>query len=318
MAERRCVIVAGFPRSGTSWVAKALSFAPGFTYYREPDNFHFVPGAEERFATLYLTPEHDDPAYRSLMSSAAAGEVATARTMRQNPGPLLAPFGKGGRWLGERIPALFLRRRHVLLKLVYANLNLAWISATLPQARQLFLLRHPCGTFESWRRQGWEPRPDQLLSNERLVADHLAPYADLIASATGFWERAGALWAATVRVVHRQTLADRGRLLVAYEWLCANPVDRFKGLYRETGLEWTPAAERFVLSSDAEDDHRVYSMTRPTARQIDKWVSRLSAEDIAACRRFVEPFELPYYPGFDPHVGAVSGDAAATADRSTS
>jgi hypothetical protein len=41
MAERRCVVVAGFPRSGTSWLAKGLSFAPGFTYYREPDNFNF-------------------------------------------------------------------------------------------------------------------------------------------------------------------------------------------------------------------------------------------------------------------------------------
>ena len=39
MAERRCVVVAGFPRSGTSWLAKCLSFAPGFTHYREPDNF---------------------------------------------------------------------------------------------------------------------------------------------------------------------------------------------------------------------------------------------------------------------------------------
>jgi hypothetical protein len=78
MVERRCVVVAGFPRSGTSWLAKGLSFAPGFTYYREPDNFNFVPGAEERFTNLYLTAEHDDAAYRRLMTRAAAGEVATA------------------------------------------------------------------------------------------------------------------------------------------------------------------------------------------------------------------------------------------------
>ena len=42
--EPRCVIVAGFPRSGTSWLAKGLSFAPGFTYYREPDNYDRVDG----------------------------------------------------------------------------------------------------------------------------------------------------------------------------------------------------------------------------------------------------------------------------------
>jgi hypothetical protein len=299
---RRCVIVAGFPRSGTSWLAKGLSFAPGFTYYREPDNFNFVPGAEERFAHLYLTAEHDDPAYRQLMLRAAAGEVATARTMRQDPGPLLKHLGGPGRALGERFPFLFFRKRHVLMKLVYANLNLAWLRANLPHALQVCVLRHPCGQFESWKRLGWEPRPDRLLDNPRLVADHLGPYAELIRAATGYWERAGALWAATVYVMHRQTAADSARTILSYEWLCGDPLARFQELYGRLGMSWSPRAERFLRDSDGEDDRKTYSLTRPTARQIDKWKERLAPEEIEACRRFVEPFGLPYYPGFEPYV----------------
>ena len=300
MADRRCVVVAGFPRSGTSWLAKGLSFAPGFTYYREPDNFNFVPGAEERFAYLYLTAEHDDPAYRRLLLRAAAGQVATARTMRQDPGPLLRFLGGPGRSLGERFPVLFFRKRDVLLKLVYANLNLAWLSANLPHAQQVCVLRHPCGQFDSWQRLGWEPRPERLLENPRLVADHLGPFVELIRSATGYWERAGALWAATVYVIYRQTQADRGRIIVSHEWLCGDPVKRFQELYRRLGMTWTRGAERFILSSDCEDDGRTYSMSRPTAEQIDKWKHRLSLDQIESCRRFVEPFGLPYYPGFEP------------------
>ncbi len=299
---RRCVMVAGFPRSGTSWLAKCLSFAPGFTYYREPDNFNFVPGAEERFANLYLTAEHDDPAYRSLMTRAAAGEVATARTMRQDPGPLLKLLGRPGRSIGERFPVLFFRKRDVLLKLVYANLNLAWISANLPQARQVCVLRHPCGQFDSWKRLGWEPRPDRLLENERLVADHLEPFAGLIRSASGYWERAGALWAATVYVMYRQTPAEGDRMIIYYEWLCGDPEARFGELYRRLEMAWTRSAERFIRASDAVDDQLTYSMSRPTAKQIDKWKERLSPDDIESCRRFVEPFGLPYYPGFEPYV----------------
>lgn len=299
---RRCVLVAGFPRSGTSWLAKCLSFAPGFTYYREPDNFNFVPGAEERFAYLYLTGEHDDPAYRQLMMRAAAGEVATARTMRQNPGPLLKYLGRRGRSLGERFPFLFFRQRDVLLKLVYANLNLAWLAANLPHARQVCVLRHPCGQFDSWRRLGWEPRPERLLENARLVADHLAPFAELIRSASSYWERAGALWAATVYVIHRQTRTEPGRIIVSHEWLCADPAARFEELYHRLGMTWSREAARFIRASDAEDDRQTYSMTRPTARQIDKWKAHVSADDVEACRRYVEPFGLPYYPGFEPHV----------------
>ena len=89
------------------------------------------------------------------MTRACAGNVATAFTMREDPGPLLSRLGGPGRALGERLPFLFLRRRHVLLKLVFANLNLTWLSANFPEARQLVVLRHPCGQFASWRRLGW-------------------------------------------------------------------------------------------------------------------------------------------------------------------
>jgi hypothetical protein len=146
------------------------------------------------------------------------------------------------------------------------------------------------------------------------VTDHLGPFVDLIRSADGFWERAGALWAATVYVLHRQTQADGDRLIVAYEWLCGDPVARFQDLYRRLDLTWTPGAERFLRGSDAEGDQATYSMTRPTAKQIDKWKQQLSATDIEACRRFVDPFTLPYYPGFEPYATSFSGDeAGATA-----
>lgn len=309
MTERRCVIVAGFPRSGTSWLAKSLSFARGFTYYREPDNIDMVPEAEERFRWLYLTGEHDDAAYRRLMTRAVDGRVATRFTMREDPGPLVATLGVG-RQLAERFPVLFFRKRHVLLKLVNASLNLAWFSANFPQVRQVVVLRHPCGQFESWKRLGWEPDPHLLLENPRLVADHLAPFVELIGSARSFWERAGALWAATAHVVHRQTQSDGARLIVAYEWLCADPLRRFQELYRRLELSWTPGAERFIRAADTEADPGTYSMRRPTARQIDKWKQRLSLDDVEACRRFVEPFELPYYPAFEPRVESFSGDRA--------
>jgi hypothetical protein len=266
-----------------------------------------VPEAEKRFMYLYLTGEHDDQNYRRLMTRACAGEVATCFTMKHDPGPLLKFLRGPGRRVGERFPFLFCRQRHVLLKLVFANLNLAWFSANLPQARQLYVLRHPCGQFESWKRLGWEPKPERLLGNLRLVADHLDPFADLIRSAKSYWERAGALWAATTHVIHRQTQADEGRIIVAYEWLCGDPVPRFQALYGRLGLTWSRRAEGFLRKSDHEGDDRVYSLDRSTAKQIDKWKDRVSPEDIEACRRFVEPFGLPYYPGFDPAVGSFSG-----------
>lgn len=307
-AQSRCVIVAGSPRSGTSWLAKGLSYAPGFTYYREPDNFHHVREAEARFAWLYLTDVQDDPAYSRLMTRACAGKIATAFTMKENPGPLLAPLGKRGLRLGQRFPALFLRRRNVLLKLVYANLNLDWLTYRFPTARQVLVFRHPCGQFESWRRMGWQPEPIRCLDNTRLMEEHLDPFAHLLSRASTYWERAGALWAAIVYVAHRQTVAAGGRLIVAYEWLCGDPLGRFNDLYRQLDLTWNPRAERFLSGANRSGNDAAYSLSRLSEKEIDKWKQRLSDDEIAQCRRFVEPFGLPYYPRFEPRVTSFSGD----------
>jgi hypothetical protein len=311
--ESRCVIVAGIPRSGSSWLGKGLSYAPGFTYYREPDNPHAVAEAEERFSLLYLTPEQNDSAYLRLMTRAIAGEIATTFTMSDDPGPLLKHLGTRGLKLGERFPSLYRRKRHVLLKLVYANLNLTWLSARFPRAQQAYVLRHPCGQFDSWRRLGWEPQPAELLANERLMADHLHPFRHQLKSANGYWERAGALWGAMTYVVHRQTEGAGGRLIIAYEWLCRDPVARFQEMYRALGLEWSRKAERFLRSSDRAGDTSPYSLNRPSERQVDEWRERVSREEIEACRRFVEPFGLPYYPEFEPGVTSIKGDRTDSA-----
>ena len=128
-----------------------------------------------------------------------------------------------------------MRKRDVLVKLVNANLNLAWFSANFPRARQVFVLRHPCGQFESWKRLGWEPGPQWLLGEPPprrrpppafRGAHH--PRKELLGAGRG-------RWAAVVHVVHRQTeQAEGGRLIVAYEWLCADPITRFQDLYRRS------------------------------------------------------------------------------------
>ena len=87
MRERRCVIVAGLPRSGTSWLAKGLSFARDFTYYREPDNVDMVAEAEDRFWTLYLTGHQDDAVHLVALGlhAAVARELPVADDGIQEP-----------------------------------------------------------------------------------------------------------------------------------------------------------------------------------------------------------------------------------------
>ena len=298
------VVVSGLPRSGTSWVAKVLAFTPGYTYYREPDNSDHVAGARREFRWLYLPSGRHDPAWDAHMRRALRGRVATPFTMQEDPGPLMArlPLRVAGK-LGATAPFLYLPKRRTLVKLVHANLALEWIADEFPAARQVHVMRHPCGTFASWARLGWEPEPRRLLGDDRLVGDHLAPFVDVIEGAGTFWQRAGALWGAIYTVVHAQLPRHQDWCFVQHEWLCADPVTRCRRLFDALGLRWTKETASFLRESDRPGDDAAYSLRRSAAAEIDKWKSTVDPSDVAACREVVEAFDLPYYRDFEPVPG---------------
>ncbi|MBB5987749.1 sulfotransferase [Sphingobium lignivorans] len=295
------VIVSGMPRSGTSWTAKALSFAPGFTYYREPDNSDHVPGAPgPDYWNLYLKAGDDHPLYQAHMDRALSGQVATSFTMKEDQGPLIERLPPRLRGLGDRWPALYMRKPHVLVKLIRANLTLDWLAARYPEARIVSLVRHPVGQFASYQKLGWDVDPTSLLNDDRLVSEHLAPFTDLIRSAGTFWERAGALWGATMRVSYRQAAQGAGYHVVPFEWLCADGPARLEALSDRLGMAWTPAASQFAEPERGAEEGSAYSLRRDSRSQIDKWRKFVAPEDIEACRAFAEPFGVPVYDGFDP------------------
>lgn len=298
----RRIVVSGLPRSGTSWVAKALSFTPGFTYYREPDNYDHVAGAQPYFDNIYLPAGKDDFGYRQHMTKALNGQVATPFTMQESPGPLLQRLSpKWSRHLGNRLPVLYFRQPHHLVKLVRSNLALEWISEHYPNAVQVLVLRHPCGLFASWQRRHWEPNPEKLLKDELLMRDYLSPYADTISQAQTFWQKAAALWGATYVVLERQMANHPNWLLVQHEWLCQEPVAHFHALYSVLSLTWNERVKSAIagLNRPAKDDNP-YSLNRLASREIDKWKQQLTPAEIAECRSVIEKFNLSYYPNFEP------------------
>lgn len=296
------VIISGLPRSGTSWTGKALSFAPGFTYYREPDNSEFVPGAPGRdYWNLYLRAGDEHPIYGPHMERALSGKVVNNFVMYDDYGPIVSRIPQPLRFVADYCPALYRRQPNAVVKLIRSSLALDWIAGRFPEARIVSLVRHPVGQFESYRKQGWEPAdPASLLEDERLVADHLAPFADVIRSARTFWERAGTFWGAVNRVVYRQAQAGGAHSVVPFEWLCADAPVRMKDLSNRLGLGWTLRSHAFVAPRKTGVDGDPYSLDRDTRAQIDKWRQTVSQRDIDACRAFAEPFGLPVYEDFDP------------------
>lgn len=296
------VVVSGLPRSGTSWTGKALSFAPGFTYYREPDNSDFVAGAPgPDYWNLYLRKGDEHPVYGPHMERALSGTIANSFTLFEDFGPLVSRMPAQLRGIADHWPTLYMRKPNVLVKLIRSSLALDWIAGRYPASRIVSLVRHPVGQFESYRKQGWE-RGDLtgLLADERLAIDHLAPFVEHIRAAKSFWERAGAFWGAINFVVYRQAQAGGAHSVLPFEWLCMDAPVHMRMLYDHLGLEWTAKAEHFVDVRQGGVDGDPYSLIRDSRAQIDKWRSTVAQKDVDACRAFAEPFGLPVYQEFDP------------------
>ena len=258
-------------------------------------------GARAEYRDIYLRAGADAPeAFATHIDRAMAGKVATAFTMKEDLGPLFRRVDRRFRVLGTAFPALFFRQPGVLVKFVRMSLALAWLQHRYPDVRIVQVVRHPCGHYASFAAMGWEPRPDLLLANEMLVADHLPGQADTLRLAETFWERAGAMWGAVNRVVHRQQQAGGGHAIVPYEWLCADPVANFKALFDWLGLPWAVEAEKVLTWVRPEDRENPYGLARDSRAQIDRWRSRVSPEDQRQCLAFAEPFGVPFYPAFDP------------------
>lgn len=296
----RRVVVAGMSRTGTSWAGLTLGLVDGFTYYREPDNFDAIKEAEPYFAHLYLTREDDDRAYRYLMTEAMEGRFITKHTMKADPGPILRWLPKRLRGIGTMAPWLYRRQPDVLLKVIHSSLTLEWLSARWPDANIMYVVRHPCGQFASWRKMGWEPRPHRLLDDETLLRDHLGPFAELVARASDFWERAGALWGAVNYVVHRQAKGNDNLSVIPFEWLCQAPHDNYRMVFDHFGLDWNGKVDAHLSDQRPDRRGRAYSVRRNAAQEIDKWRTVVDESQVARCRSFAEPFDVPLYAGFDP------------------
>lgn len=296
--DSRIVFVIGMARSGTSWIAKALSYDPSFNYFCEPDNHKRVPGAKPPFIPIYLTRDRGDEEYERHIDRAVRGEVSNAFTRKDEVKELL----KRTPWLRVARPHLhhlLPKRRNVLLKLIASNYAMERLEARYPQAQLVYIVRHPCGVFSSRKRLGWTPQPERVLKNPDLMRDHLEPYRGLIESASTFWEKAGASWGVLHYVINRQTSPDSRRIFVQYEWLCEDPLPRFQALYRRLGMEWNERVEAFLAQQERHDG-RPYSLRRDSREQIAAWQKEVTPEEQEECRRFVEPFNLPYYPEFKP------------------
>jgi hypothetical protein len=299
---------------GTTWVAEALSHAPGAAWINEPDNEWpdaFALKAKLPLGRFPILDERDSapPEYVELWERAFAGfrpggplfaiadRLETRektkrdlwRALCDHANPRVAP------WLRvlvslARPPSRQDPSGAIVVKSVHVPLALEWVASRF-QPRVLVVVRHPLNTIASWLEFGWggcyldtHPRIQERFA-ARWGLPELPEARSLVQAVT--WEVA-----LFTCVLHASADQHPDWLAVSHESLCVDPIDGIRRVFADLGLTWTDDADAFVRSSDRPGTG--YSTSRVAADQPDRWKRRLTPEQIRESWSLLSQIHAPW------------------------
>jgi hypothetical protein len=288
------VLIIGVPRSGTTWIGRALGAADGAVFVNEPDGDHDPFAFRARLGhpiAPVLVPGDEAPDYHRLWAGAFAGG-RPARTVRDRIARRLyagTPVPERWKvWLGASPPArLRLVSRLavprvaapgasvVVVKSVRAELAAEWIVARFAP-RVLVVERNPLNVLASWIELDYVRDPREAasyasLARRRWGIDAPSPSAPQLEHQTFTY---GVLATAL-----RESVARHADWIVAsHDELCLDAPARFAALAGRLDLTWGAAAAEFLVESDTAGVG--YRTERRTAEQPDRWRERLRPEQV--------------------------------------
>ena len=291
------VLVAGAPRSGTTWVAETLATAADTAFVHEPDNHRLWPIAalaKEGIGTHpALTLDDDLPVYDALWENAYAGGDNQARpgwfarkaAIKGVPKSVTEALVRGqyssattaAKQLFRAAPKAPPRPNagHVVVKSVHS----AFALERNAQGADVVVVvrRDHRNAVASWLDLGWlVPRYEK----EPNFAERVLGPADLEPPARGSATVENA-WAYAL-LHHGFTSAAAKHpewIVVEHEDLCDDVVGNFGTLFEQAGLPWSDATTNKLVEGDKAGDG--YKTNRVAADQRDRWRKRLDERQVA-------------------------------------
>lgn len=274
----KSIFITGHGRSGTTWIGNTFKQAPGVLYYGEPCNPKVAKNGNYSHWFRYVHSDGTDPYFESCLDPAFKGLITAGSTW------IMQPYRR------------FLPGARVVIKEVASLLLLEWVYKRY-QPDILLVFRHPCAVALSEKNKNTpvDDPIEEILKQEDLVNNHLSPYLSVLEKAKKPFEIYGALWGARNRVITDLNQKYPEWKVLFYEDLCDDPNKCFHELFDHFNLKWTEKVDRYVNRSTSKVKPGTFSPFRVTKNQTNKWKNKMTNDEIEQVRKFVEPFNLPYY-----------------------
>ena len=278
--------ISGSGRSGTTWLSSLVAARHRSVLVFEPLHPRRVPlppldpPLDEVWQRPYLRPDANAPDWRALVDRLFRGDIQN-RWTRYSVRPRRT-------WPGIWLRHLTAQTR--IVKEIRGNLLCGWLSRSAG-ARVVHVLRHPCAALASQRLAGWGGELDSFLSNDQLVADHLADSVGYLRSLTDEDERRAARWAIENVVPLRQSQAD-DILVIRYEDAVRAPWETLARIFAHAG--WTlEERDRRRIEPLLGVGFATGGAPAPQPGAADRWRSKVSADEERRIMRVVDRIGVP-------------------------
>jgi hypothetical protein len=270
------ILIAGYARSGTTWLAETLSRIPRSAILFEPLHPDKVPEAAAAGFPIpdILRPGEGSASQQAFMRRALGGRVLNWWTCSVNP-------------LQRAI-----RPRIWIVKEISANYLLEWIAGTFAIRRMVLIVRHPCATIASRMAQGWRQQDARITVKQQAVRRRFPHLERLCQNLDDPFEVMAVRWCLKNYVP--LSLRPRPFHVIAYESLATRGITDLVPMFADWGLEVPAAIEQSLGRASATTKSSAMQGTQHR-QSIDQWRKTLTADQIHRILRVVRDFGMDFY-----------------------
>lgn len=279
------IFLTGTPRSGTSWISKIISLSDDILYWREPYNPANVSLMKQQF--YYLKNDMEDISYKKFTDLLFKGMFT----------------GFSFDYTDKKQMKKLNRRHRHLIKDPTAPFILDWITSKY-DLDVVIVVRHPAGFVSSIIKLGWNVDFNIFLRQERLLADLIGPYKQLLVKYNyrKMDVAKGAVFWCIINFVLWEYIKKYQYVWIRYEDICNDPIKEFKRLFNKINLTWNEQVEKTLQSSISSNitfsDNITHKLERNTKKMANIWIERLTSEKLQIIQDIVSIFDLPFYESY--------------------
>ncbi|MEJ5349170.1 MAG: sulfotransferase domain-containing protein [Desulfosoma sp.] len=267
---KETVLLAGFPRGGTTWLSEIINYWNDYRYMFEPFYSRYVPSLKKLSSETYLRPGDNVPWTNLVMID----RIMTGRI--RNP------------WIDR-----FNRKicyENILIKDIRIHLALGWLKERFPALKVILLLRHPFAVAVSLQKIGWRPGVKKYCRHQKLVEDYLKPYVEPMLGTRSDFERYVFSWCVEHYVPLKQFAGHPDVYVCFYEWFCMNVLKEAVKL-----LKWLGKPSHGLIESRLRRPSKMskkHSAVYTGEDLVRSWTRSLSQEEVGRGVEILRLFKL--------------------------